>query len=646
MRESDIHDEIALITGKCADQNAKIYALVTRAVQRLATTGLFDPLIGYLDISINNGYFVTLPHDVKTPLKININNTPSFARSRIYEFAQNSEGTVENAENGLQWADRGYSVIQSENGLPGAISCVCALSADAGKFVTVKFKDTDGVEWTETLTLATSNPTASTHEAAEILNVFNPENLQGEIYLKCGTNTLARYYKFEVEPRYRVIKLSQTGIAARIMYRKHVFKVQSGDDYIPLNCEQAVILMCRAIQKQIEGHLEEAQPYEDLAIKYLKDEQTTATENEDLAASQEVQTAINANIFTRDSIIVADIYDEACSIFGPIGREQIFDKITTAIEVLENKCTWDSKLGVVDIWKPEYKNYVPYNNGTYHGTGLFVLPRFVETVQGLVYSTAPSQTDAWLHKAMPRNQWCEFHLNGLHNRDCAPCGSWEDLGETVICNIPPVDEKRNTLPRYLTAVPDDPLDEGTPITIYGYDSNGRIIAENGSEGFTVPCRQTDNFANGDVGPVARFERIVKGKSRSFIRLYGYLDRPSSTNTETPLLLGWWYPDEVEPKYRLIRVPSYRETRLRIIYRKRDNRISSLYQPIHLRSRLALELMMRALKAQMGGDIQSAEMFEQKAVNLLDEEQATNNPHDAIGLQWDSASSPNHNYNFA
>lgn len=647
MRESDVHEEVAQILGKCGNDNTRIYRLVTRAVQRLATTGLFEPLIGYLDIAIDDGsYFVALPYDVKTVLRLNINNSPSFARSRIYEFAQNSEGTVEKGERGLQWADRGDSPIQSEAALPGAISCVCVASGDAGKIVKARFKDPAGIEWTEELTLSVSSPTQSDHEAAEIISVLNPLDLLGEIYLKCGNTNLARYYPFEIEPNYRVIKLSQTGVAVRVIYRKQFFKIQSADDFIPLNSEMAVILMCKAIQLQMDGKVADAQPFEEQAIKYLKDEQSTSSENEDLAASQEAQSAINANIFTRDSVICADVYDTASEIFGPVGRDKLFDKITSALEVLANKSQWDSMIGVVDIWKPCNCDFVEFQNGTHRGTGLFVLPRYVETILGLTYSSSPNAADDWLQKAMPRNQWCEFHLNGLHNRDCSPCGTWEELGETVIINLLNLDANRKPIPRYLTAIPDDPLDEGVSVKVFGYDTNGRELGEDSLPGFEVPCRRTDNYANGNIEPIARLTRIVKGASRGFIRLYGYVNEPSSTNTETPLLLGYWYPDEVEPKYRLIRVPHCRETRIRIIYRKRTRRISSLFDPLHLRSRLAVENMMRSLQYQSKGDAQNAVMYETMAVNYLEEEQSANNPHDAQGLQWDETTIPNHSCNFA
>jgi len=647
MRVSSILPEVALINGKCEGDTTKLFRLVTRAVQRLATTGLFDPLIGYLDIAVDGNYFVSLPYDVKTPLRLNINNSPAFARSRIYEFAQNSDGTTENAERGTQWADRGYSPVLSEYGLPGPISCVCVASGDAGKVVKVKFKDADGLEWTEDLTLSLSAPAESTHDAAEIIWVLNPSDLLGEIYLKCGNETLSRYYPFETEPNYRVIKLSQTGVAVRIMYRKHVFAIKSQDDYIPLNSEMAVILMCKAIQLDMDGKPEEASKFEEKAIKYLKDEQGTSTENETLAASQEAQSAINANIFVRDAVICADVYDTAAEVFGPVGREKLFDRITSAIEALANKSQWDSLLGVVDIWKPANCEFIELPNGRFHGTGLFVLPRYVDTVLALTYSCSPNSIwGSWLQKAMPRNQWAEFHLNGLHNRDCAPCGSWEELGESVIINPLTLDAHRKPIPRYLTAVPDDPLDEGISIKVYGYDLDGRELGENALPGFEVPCRRTDNYGNGNIGPIARFTRIVKQASRSFVRLYGWENPPSSTNTETPLLLGYWYPDEVEPKYRLIRVPNCCETRIRVLYRKRSQRVSSLYDPLHLRSRMAIENMLRSMQYQAKGDPTNGAIYEAMAIRYLEEEQSALNPHDSMGLQVDEGTIPNHAFNFA
>ncbi len=104
------------------------------------------------------------------------------------------------------------------------------------------------------------------------------------------------------------------------------------------------------------------------------------------------------------------------------------------------------------------------------------------------------------------------------------------------------------------------------------------------------------------------------------------------------LLGYWHPDEVEPKYRMIKVSTTRETRIRIKFKRRWRRVTSMFDWVPLRSRLALLDMMRAIEAKKT-DPQSAIGYELAATNYLKEEHRANHPHNQGSIQIDEDTAP-------
>lgn len=93
--------------------------------------------------------------------------------------------------------------------------------------------------------------------------------------------------------------------------------------------------------------------------------------------------------------------------------------------------------------------------------------------------------------------------------------------------------------------------------------------------------------------------------------------------------GLWYPDEISPSYRWIRLPGSHLKRIRVLYRKRFSRIASVFDQIPLRSSLSVENMLRAIKAQEMGLVDQSEPLELKAVQYLSEDRikegASQNP---------------------
>lgn len=755
IRVRDIITEVEEVTGVCT-QSVNFQA-ITRAVQLLANKKLIDPLMGYLDFSVDESYMIAMPRDVKTVLRVNINGNPSFSRSRLFEFSQNTEGTVEGEEIGWSWADRLYSPIQNEKNLPGTLSYKLDSSADNGATCIVRGLDEDGREITETLVGAATSPAPCDQVFHKIVSISRSETTAGATLLCNGDNPLAQFYGDETAPSYRVIKLSKKVVNIRIIFRRDVFRVTSLDDVLPMQSAMAVIHAARAVRFYAQDEDEKAEKAEERAVKWLTEEQASREEHNAISGETEIITPLDTTIGVRDSIIVRDVYDVASEIFGPIGRRKLFDKISMAIEVLANKAHWDAGLGYVDIWTNDRSQVAAIRNKK--GVGTFILPRFVETPVAIQR----------VHDAiMPRNRWYEFGMNGYGEQDFSPYGSWDDAGESVLCKLIPIDQDtKKPIPTKFVAVPNSSADDDTEIRIYGYelDDDGveREVWRGNSRGWLCPCVADSNDPGDDAPEFVRVERITKADSLDYIKLYAvtytaevpavpetpesdvftyeiasqdfpftagdlviespewldseshnwtfeidglgaggysfsvrdendnllitawnvYFDTPTVcgnpgevqftvtipptgagpigdgqitgtlTRAYTPYdagspavpeywtlgdVHGYWYPDENEPRYRVIKLPTDKAERIRVCYRKRTLKVTSLLEPIPLRSLLALQCQLQALKA-IKDDPQAAMNFETMAIEYLNDARIQEGPSRDGTIQVDTGSSP-------
>lgn len=631
---SDIWEAVKGVTGVCDEQTN--YDYIRRAVQLLANQGLFDPLIGYADFSVDGSYFVALPRLVKTPLKLTINGNPSFRRDRYFEFTQNTNGVVEGKEVGWSWSDRLYSPIQNELPLPGHIACVVSNDDDANKSVKITGKGEDGTRIVETITtsiLGGDDPISHTSNAFFSIDAVLREPTIGYVILITNeaidvdetTTYLAQYDAEDRTPLFRVIKLSQRNVNVKMVFRKEVLKFTSQDDIVPLDSEMAVIHACNAVKLFGNSEYAEGQAALTLAIGFVKDEQSSRDAADTIAASSELAGVTDTGINSRDSIIVADIYDPASEIFGPIGRPRLFDRITTVIEMLANKAHWDASVGQVDLYPPDRTQVINYTD---KGDGYYVLPRFVETVLALKWCGENSS---------PRNRWFEFNLNAWKSMPTAQSCHWEDAGETVTCarlSIDPV--TRQVRPASLVAVPNNSVDNGADITIYGKEmKDGQIVEviRGGALGWKVPC-VFGSLAAGTNPPLfVQIDRITKPVTNDYVQLFSLTDAG-----DQDVMLGYWYPDEVEPRYKAIKLDTAKTGRLTIRYRRRFTKITSFYEPISLRSRIAIVEMMRCLEL-LRTDPSSAVIHEAMAIKYMAEARLNEFPSDTPEIQFEPGSMP-------
>jgi hypothetical protein len=695
----DIIGEIQQVTGKCS-QNY-LFAVLTRAVETLArkscaTSITWDPMLTYLDLPVQQGYYVFLPEQIEKPVKINLNSNPAFSHSQLYEFTLNGPGSSD-LEAGWQWQDRGTWPIQRR--FPKGYLTLAASSdseADTDLFLHIRVRFRNHTENYIDLPIAPLGAIvpADTNLVTEVLEVVKPVTI-GTIKLTAGPYVLAYYYPSVTFPQFLQIKLSQKAVMVRMLARKRTTQIASLLDVIPLNSPQAVKMMVQAIKYYDEVHFDLAAAAEQAAVTFLNEEQAARNIFSMAAGTTEVATALNLTIGQRDSIVVADVYDEACRIFGFIGKQKIFDQISSTLELLYNKAQWDGLIGYCDI-RSDDDFYV-------------ALPRYIDQIIALNVNG---------QRGVFRNKWFEFNLNSLGEfsdtyqdpRQWAPwdqlvtteksgCGfrvtpygcfgtsgvlrnnrppyGWEEVGQ-----VPTAFRLKG--PAQLFAVPELAQDNNAVITVFGYDERGEpVVTRNGTWGIRIPCRKHNTTPSKQI--FTRIERVIKEPTYGFIQLWatnpfapqvqhfdtqtmahspsslglagGVLLDPTVSTPPVPAsasgspwpqtqFLALYWPQDAEPMFRQIRIGAFCK-RIRVRYRKNYLKVNDLTDPIHVRNRTAVVLAMTGLAAmKAGGGQASLSTFQptagvqiaadqiNMAVDMLNDEWRVMHPQEGIQLQWD------------
>lgn len=690
----DIIGEVEQVLGRC-DQTY-LFGVLTRAVETLArkanptgapTAGApWDPLMIYVDLPVQQDYYVFLPYQIEKPLKININGNPSFTHSALYEFTQNGPGSND-LEAGWQWQDRLTSPIQ-RRWPRGAytLSAVSDSEADVNLNLTIKVRGRSRSDYIITLPITPAGTITiySPNSVYGVIEVVKPPTV-GTVSLSAGPYILANYYPNVTLPEFSCIKLSQKAVGVRMLARRKTMPITSLLDLIPLNSSQAVVCQCQAIKYQDEVHMDIATQYEQQAVTYLSEEQAARNQYAAAAAATETASALNLTIGQRDTVIVADIFDEGARIFGSIGRPKIFDRITSTMELLYNKCQyWDQLVGVVTlradqdyyIALPRYVDTILAMNvnrtiGAYHS------PWFEFSYAGLGEFGDLQQDSAgwqpWSQLAQQQgstNAWVYPYSSGYGsvgiNGSNRLSKGWEEVGSSPLAF-------RLRGPAALYAQPELGQDNGARVTVYGYYNETPVLNSRGQWGVDIPCYANRFTPSKQI--FDRVERVTKDPTYSFINLYAtnpFLDQtiaigtdptscpppgypqeippacvapgPGDPTGQTDFIAMYW-PWDTEPLYRLIRVGTMCK-RVRIRYKKNWAKISQLTDPLHVRSREAIILAMAAVAAmRTGGATGESSPFQptagvqiamdqlQLAVQLLDDEWAARNPHATISLQW-------------
>jgi hypothetical protein len=620
MLVADIIDEASEIIGLTAG-NPRLYKLITRAIKMLKNKGNFDPLLVYVEMNVtNDDNILTLPREIEVPIRININQHPTFSRSKLYEFSLNGPGSDDRQFTGYSWLDQNTVPIMAE--LPSTGTAIKVVPADAsfagdnGKKVKLWGKDVNGNELHGELAINhAAPPTTVSNLWRSVERVRKDETQQRVRLVMPNGDELANYYPYEVNPEYRRIKLSRKGAAVKMLCRRTTFEVFSDDDYIPLHSELAVLVALRAVWKFTHAEpgtagFTEAENLEKKALQYLEEEQASRDTAMQIAKEQEDSPIANLTRNNRDSVIMADVYDDASKIFGPVGREKLFDLVTDALDLLLTKFpAWSGTDGYVDLRASKQK--------------FVTLPRYVDIPLKIKIGNTPLEF---------RNRWFEFHQGGWCG-DMMDCRSYRDVGEVVTVNDPPG-------PCRLVVINDLPEDNDCKVVVEGCDACGKVLRTPNEDlddeehpwrdGIELTGHSANTLPDQQQARIKRITRITRTATQGYVRLLGFND---SFNTVT--LIGYFYPDETEPRYRRIRLPQSCDW-IRMRYRKRDLKITALTDPLHLKSKLAIVAAMRAIKSYGDGKDADGQAHEKTAVRWLREKEVIQAPAGSVTFECGDA----------
>lgn len=291
---------------------------------------------------------------------------------------------------------------------------------------------------------------------------------------------------------------------------------------------------------------------------------------------------------------------------GISDRNSIIDYISRAIEIAAYKGNFDPWLKNLDVCADS--------------SGCVVLPAFVGTVLSVNIGGRPS---------LFRNQWYEFHINGTGSNYGATGGNgcgcglgWvsDDLGWTpVFQNV--------TDWMYVAAICEDPIDGNGSLS---FRVEGETMDQNcnpkmaitipasgpSSSGVVVPL--INGYPVTDVGATAfrRVTQVTKPVTRGYVKLIGFKNVTGSQG----VTLGYYAPNETNPRYRKIRVSQACQW-VRIRFRMADLPLVNDWDIVPLESYQATLDLLKAIRLRETNNYDVAEVAETKAVNLLREIQA-------------------------
>lgn len=299
---------------------------------------------------------------------------------------------------------------------------------------------------------------------------------------------------------------------------------------------------------------------------------------------------------------VSDIYDDVKRVLGGCSDAEMFSRLNHAQEVLAAEADWSPLLGYVDV--------------CVGCDGCVALPPEVGTVLAVNICGQPAHGHDWLHS---------FHLNAGGSGPLVKW-HWEEQLNTPVFRYP-----HSAGSRLVTQL-EKATDSGKSFRVYGYAAGGGWIRtlENGNwvDGYLVPMQYGQSNYNPNAPLIVRVERIDKEETDGYVRLYA----KNAAGTEQ-YRIGNYPPEETNPQYKLIRVsPGCGCTHVRVAFKKRTERLTSLSDLIPLHSRLAMILAVKSLKKFDEDRLEDGELYQQKAVQLLTKKQLSDAPPTAPSFQ--------------
>lgn len=294
-------------------------------------------------------------------------------------------------------------------------------------------------------------------------------------------------------------------------------------------------------------------------------------------------------------MIVSDIKQDARETLGNCSDDLLYRRLTEAVDLLANSGStlWDGTIGQMTICVDDLN-------------GCITLPRDVLT---------PIQLNSDGNPTFPRDQWFQYHLNGTGTTDFQYSGAFDFKGS----EYPTFREIAESVKLEFRS--EVVTDDGQEIRISYYDENDRVTGETLTLNFTNPP-----LTQGKVKQVRWIHKPITSQS---VQLW--------TTGSSPIMIGWYYPDEQDPQYSRIKVNASKS--IELIYRRKNTVVRSDYDYIPLRNKLAVIQALRSIRYRYEENIAKAIDAESDAVKLLEQEQnARNISNSPVGPQIQNTSS--------
>jgi len=283
----DVLDDARDIFGICKEE--KLFRYVTDSIRLLANKGEVDPLVGALDICVQNKC-VTLPNEIETVLAVNLAGRPALGHNELFSWHLNGPGDRKTRCD-YSWFDELPAVTYKDLVCPGRLVAFVDKPSDSGRELRAfgfdkqnkPLQTLENGVWTDGLLIPTlfgyAVPASTDPEIGRITNIVK-ERSDGIIRLSTFDNSsssgtlIGIYDPEETVPRYRRIKISRGCPWVRILYRKKSFTVTSPNTRILLHSRLALVLAMKAVKFYIDSDVANGMQFEAHATRILTEQES------------------------------------------------------------------------------------------------------------------------------------------------------------------------------------------------------------------------------------------------------------------------------------------------------------------------------------------------------------------------------------
>jgi hypothetical protein len=283
---SDIYEDVRLILGACSE--SFLFRKITDAVEVLANSGDFDPLIGFVDICVTDR-LVTLPREIDIPLAVNIGGKPTIGRGMGFRFHLNGLGDCDTPCE-WSWDDQGLVPTYADIATPAKLVAAVHAEEDENSELRVYGYDDSGIwvrtkegsDWKNGYLVPTvfgvSLPDVGAPTFSRVVRIRKARTIApvrlSTLDISSNTGALLGAFAYdETDPQYRRIKLNRDCDWVRVMFRRRVFKISAQDDLIPLPSQVSILMMIRAMKFYDDGDLARATACEATARRWITEAQ-------------------------------------------------------------------------------------------------------------------------------------------------------------------------------------------------------------------------------------------------------------------------------------------------------------------------------------------------------------------------------------